>query len=71
MKDLHWCGRDSTLKDTRCFPTIQLLLQGVHCEMHIYVLVRNDEPSSEPDMEHPITPEDTFTNANNCLFGPH
>ena len=71
MKDLHWCGDSTQLKDTRCFPTIQPLLAGVHCEMHICVFVRNGEPSSEPDKENSVTPPDAFTNAEKCLFGPH
>jgi len=72
MKDLHWCGRDSTLPDTRCFPTLQPLLEGIHCEMHICVFVRNQVPSPpEPDREHSMTPDTAFSNAQDCLFGPH
>mmetsp|Transcript_16358 Transcript_16358/g.23863 ORF Transcript_16358/g.23863 Transcript_16358/m.23863 type:complete len:369 (+) Transcript_16358:92-1198(+) len=70
MKDLHWCG-DHSLKDTRCFPTIQPLLAGVHCEMHICVFLRNDVASMEPDEEASMPPKDAFTNAQKCLFGPH
>lgn len=70
MKDLHWCGNPN-FKDTRCFPTIQPLLAGVHCEMHICVFVRNDEASIEFDKEASMTPKDAFTNAQKCLFGPH
>jgi len=72
VKDLHWCGNElKELKDTRCFPTIQPLLAGVHCEMHICVFERNNEPSLEPDKETSMTPTDAFSNAQKCLFGPH
>ena len=79
MKDLHWCGIDPEYKenhgdgveDTRCFPTIQPLLAGVHCEMHICVFFRNDQPSREATKEESLTPETAFTNAQKCLFGPH
>jgi len=70
IKDLHWCG-DPNLKDTRCFPTIQPLLSGVHCEMHICVFLRNDEPSFEPDEAASMMPSNAFSNAQKCLFGPH
>ena len=70
MKDLHWCG-DPALKDTRCFPTIQPLLAGVHCEMHICVFVRNNVPSSEPSKAESMTPDNAFSGAQKCLFGPH
>lgn len=68
MKDLHWCG-DTKFKDARCFPTIQPFLEGVHCEMHICVFIRNDEPASEPDEASSKVPSDAFTNAEKCLFG--
>ena len=71
MKDLHWCGDPTNLKDTRCFPTIQPLLAGVHCEMHICVFERNNEPSYEPTKEASLTPVNAFSNAKQCLFGPH
>ena len=75
MKDLHWCGsndpKGKLLPDSLCFPTIQPLLHAVHCDMHICVFVRNDEPSREPSKEDSITPKDAFTNAEKCLFGPH
>jgi hypothetical protein len=47
VKDIHYCGIEMFLKnDTACFPTIQPLLHAIHCEMHICVLVRNDEPAT-------------------------
>lgn len=70
IKDLHWCGIPE-VKDTRCFPTIQPFLAGVHCEMHICVFVRNDVASNEPDKKASMTPPDAFSNAQKCLFGPH
>jgi len=70
MKDIHWCGGSkSSVPDTVCFPTIQSLLQGVHCEMHICVFVRNNEPAYEPDRATSMTPSDAFTGAQKCLFG--
>lgn len=74
MKDLHWCGGPSGQKtlignDPLCFPTIQPLLQGIHCEMHICVFVRNNVPAHEPDKAGSITPSDAFENAQKCLFG--
>eukprot|EP00533_Pseudo-nitzschia_delicatissima_P007030 CAMPEP_0116104912 /NCGR_PEP_ID=MMETSP0327-20121206/14724_1 /TAXON_ID=44447 /ORGANISM="Pseudo-nitzschia delicatissima, Strain B596" /LENGTH=386 /DNA_ID=CAMNT_0003597227 /DNA_START=117 /DNA_END=1280 /DNA_ORIENTATION=- len=70
MKDLHWCGGSGhkIMDDSLCFPTIQPLLQGVHCEMHICVFVRNDEPArelSEPDSH---TPPHAFDEVPKCLF---
>eukprot|EP00536_Pseudo-nitzschia_multiseries_P010592 jgi/Psemu1/243051/estExt_Genewise1.C_3280020 len=72
MKDLHWCGGEgkvSVKDDERCFPTIQPLLAGVHCEMHICVFVRNDKVVAEPDEAHSRTPGNAFTGAQECLFG--
>ena len=68
MKDLHWCGGSKGVRDTRCFPTIQPYIAGVHCQMHICVFERNHVPAAEPDKEHSIVPEDAFTNAANCVF---
>ncbi len=72
IKDLHWCGDELNKSfDTRCFPGIQPLLAGVHCEMHICVFERNNAPSLEPDKENSSTPPNAFSNAQKCLFGPH
>lgn len=70
MKDVHWCGSSET-RDTLCFPTIQPFLAGVHCEMHICIFFRNNIPSTEPGKEASIVPNNAFTNAQRCLFGPH
>jgi len=67
MKDLHYCG-DDRVKDDVCFPTIRHLLQSVHCEMHICVFERNNEPSEEPDEEHSMPPPHALK-AKKCLFG--
>mmetsp|Transcript_102 Transcript_102/g.207 ORF Transcript_102/g.207 Transcript_102/m.207 type:complete len:373 (+) Transcript_102:84-1202(+) len=50
MADLHYCG-DPKLPDEPCFPTLQPLLQSIHCEMHICVFERNDHPAIEYDLE--------------------
>ena len=73
LKDVHWCGGtgNKVPVDPLCFPQLQPYLQGVHCEMHICVFVRNNQPSSEPDQITSTTPSDAFTNAQKCLFGPH
>jgi len=70
MKDLHWCGGTAGVKDKLCFPTIQPLLAGVHCEMHICVFVRNDIPAYEPDKAASLTPANAFSGAKDCLFPP-
>mmetsp|Transcript_3968 Transcript_3968/g.8542 ORF Transcript_3968/g.8542 Transcript_3968/m.8542 type:complete len:435 (-) Transcript_3968:1822-3126(-) len=49
MADLHFCGDPNQKKDEACFPQIYPLLQSIHCEMHICVLERNDEPAV-PDL---------------------
>ena len=70
VKDLHWCG-DPNMKDTRCFPQLQPFLEGVHCEMHICVFIRNSREAIEPSLEESKLPADAFSNAQKCLFGPH
>ncbi|KAL3937905.1 MAG: hypothetical protein SGBAC_007070 [Bacillariaceae sp.] len=82
MKDLHWCG--STAEETGgntalsqigakdpdlCFPQLQPYLQGVHCEMHICVFVRNNRPAEDPPKEMSTVPPKAFENASKCLFG--
>ncbi|CAJ1932768.1 unnamed protein product [Cylindrotheca closterium] len=79
MKDLHWCGHSSTeepqtdgggVKDPDlCFPQLQPYLQGVHCEMHICVFVRNNRPAADPPKELSTVPPNAFENASKCLFG--
>lgn len=70
MKDLHWCGDPSAKTgDTRCFPTIQPFIAGVHCEMHICTFLRNDKPSEDPSKEFSVIPTRAFKDASKCLFG--
>jgi hypothetical protein len=45
ISDVHYCGDPSQPKDEPCNPLLQRLLQSVHCEMHICVLERNQEPA--------------------------
>jgi hypothetical protein len=45
MADLHFCGDPKQKKDHACFPNIYPLLQSIHCEMHICVFERNQEPA--------------------------
>ena len=49
MADLHFCG-DPKWPDEPCFPTLQPLLASIHCEMHICIFERNDEPEMELDV---------------------
>ena len=68
MKDIHYCG-DPKFSDKACFPTIWPLLQSVHCEMHICVFERNQQPAVEYNKEQSMPPPHTFK-ANECLFAP-
>jgi hypothetical protein len=67
MKDMHYCGEPS-FEDKMCFPTIQPLLHSVHCELHICVFERNDQPSVEYDEAMSMPPANAF-DAASCLFG--
>ena len=58
MSDLHYCG---DVGDDVCLPTIQPLLQGIHCEMHICFFERNMAPA-QPDF--PLSPSSLGTNKN-------
>jgi hypothetical protein len=49
MADLHFCG-DPKWPDKPCFPTLQPLLASIHCELHICIFERNDEPAIELDL---------------------
>ena len=57
MVDVHYCGGPD-VPDEPCFPTIQPLLQSIHCEMHICILERNQKPSVEMSLA-----ESTFDKA--------
>jgi len=70
MKDLHYCGGSSGVKDKACFPTIWPLLQSVHCELHICVFERNQMPAVEYGQAESIAPANAL-NAEECLFRSH
>lgn len=65
MQDVHYCGNDAEVREIEHFPTIRPLLQSVHCEMHICVFERNDQPA-QPNLSeelsrppsHALTKED-------------
>jgi hypothetical protein len=65
MADLHFCGDSKISDDGPCFPTIQPLLASVHCELHICILERNDEPAVELSLEHSKLPSSAM-DASNC-----
>jgi hypothetical protein len=69
LKDLHYCG-DPNWKDKACFPTIWPLLQSVHCEMHICVFERNDQPAVEYGREESMPPPHALK-AEECLLRAH
>ncbi|KAI2509699.1 cephalosporin hydroxylase [Fragilaria crotonensis] len=60
MIDLHYCGDPQQEKDELFFPTLHPLLASIHCEMHICVFERNDEPAIELSLEMSTLPKDTF-----------
>jgi hypothetical protein len=45
MSDLHFCGDPKEPHDEACFPQLYPYLQSIHCEMHICVFERNQEPA--------------------------
>eukprot|EP00977_Amphora_coffeiformis_P029937 scaffold43635_cov199-Amphora_coffeaeformis.AAC.1 len=67
LMDLHYCGNDEHFAETACFPTIQPLLHAVHCEMHICVLERNQEPAFETLSEQDSMPPPHALDATKCL----
>jgi len=60
MSDLHYCGDPKQPNDELYFPTLQPLLASIHCEMHICVFERNDEPPIELSLELSTMPGDAF-----------
>ena len=66
LKDLHYCG-DPAFQEKACFPTIWPLLQSIHCELHICVFERNDQPAIEYEMEL-STPPSNALDAEQCLL---
>lgn len=69
MKDLHYCG-DPKFRDEACFPTIWPLLQSIHCEMHICVFERNDQPAVEYGKDLSMPPKNAL-DAEQCLLRAH
>jgi len=67
LLDLHYCGNDEHFAETVCFPTIQPLLHAVHCEMHICVLERNQEPAVDTLSEQDSMPPPHALDAMKCL----
>jgi hypothetical protein len=49
MADLHFCGDPKQPRDEACFPQLYQLLQSIHCEMHICIFERNQQPAI-PDL---------------------
>jgi hypothetical protein len=60
MSDLHFCGDPQQQNDTIFFPTIQPRLASIHCEMHICVFERNEEPAVDLSLEESTIPRDVW-----------
>lgn len=60
MKDLHFCGDPKQSSDDICFPTLFPLVASIHCEMHICIFERNDEPAREPTLEESKLPNNAL-----------
>jgi hypothetical protein len=56
MNDLHFCG-DPKFPEQPCFPTLQPLLASIHCEMHICIFERNEEPAMELNITDSTMPK--------------
>lgn len=56
ISDIHYCGDPLNTEDPSCFPTIQPLIQSIHCSLHICVIQRNDVPASNPSREESMPP---------------
>lgn len=54
MHDLHFCGNPDTLREVERFPTLRPLLNSIHCELHVCVFERNDEPAV-PDLSRELS----------------
>ena len=61
MLDLHFCGDPQQKNDTVYFPTLQPLLASIHCEMHICIFERNEEPAMELSLELSKTPSNVWS----------
>jgi len=60
MKDLHFCGDPKQQPDELCFPTLFPLLASIHCEMHICIFERNDNPAKELSLEKSQLPKNAL-----------
>lgn len=56
MSDIHYCGDEFHTEDPACFPSIQGLIQSIHCALHVCVIQRNDVPASDPPREQSMPP---------------
>jgi hypothetical protein len=65
LHDMHYCG---TKTEEVCFPTIQPLLKSIHCEMHICVLERNDQPAVLLDETASMPPPHALQRNAECLY---
>jgi hypothetical protein len=69
MMDVHYCGSANPGpeqgKDPH-FPTLHPLLRGVHCELHVCVLERNDEPAQP---ESPLPSLDELARSTRAKYG--
>ena len=53
LHDLHYCGNPE-FKEVERFPTLRPLLNSIHCELHVCVFERNDEPAV-PDLSRELS----------------
>ena len=60
MKDLHFCGDPKQQPDELCFPTLFPLLASIHCEMHICIFERNDNPAKELSLVESVLPQNAL-----------
>ena len=73
MRDLHYCGHSNEVNknfiadDPLCFPTLQPLLASIHCEMHICVFERNEEPARLDLTEEQLTKPSHALDARQCF----
>mmetsp|Transcript_9608 Transcript_9608/g.15997 ORF Transcript_9608/g.15997 Transcript_9608/m.15997 type:complete len:381 (-) Transcript_9608:132-1274(-) len=64
MSDLHFCGDPKQQHDEPCFPLLQKMLHSIHCEMHICIFERNEEPAiPNLPLSDSTMPANTFKSA--------
>ena len=59
-KDLHFCGDPNQASDELCFPTLYPLLASIHCELHICIFERSDNPAKELSLKESSLPENAL-----------